>query len=176
MVHRTPEASAFRGSFSSIGHLSHASQNASENHSRHLLRQRFRPSASAVASSSGNQAISCRPCTYRGLSQGRSMKIKERSQLGSGSFIALGLRTWRVHTSHGNSAPNAMATVPHRDTRAATGAAATTPTHSGWYTLPFFHRPHIVAARRRATLRRANCFDRPSAIHLRYMSANGLSP
>ncbi len=177
MVHRTPGASAFRGLFfASIGHRSHASENAPEKLLTAYLRQRFRLSASAVASSSVNQAIQRRLCTYWGLSRGRSMKIRERSQSGVGFIHSQGLRTWRVHTSQWNSAPLRKRNRRHRDSLAATGAAATTPTHSGWYTLPFFHRPHNVAAKDRATLRRASFADRPAAIHLRYRSANGFSP
>ena len=65
--------------------------------------------------------------------------------------------------------------APRRDL-AATLAAAGTPTHFGWYALPFFHRPHNVVANARATFRRASFDDRPFEIHLLYSSANGLSP
>jgi hypothetical protein len=62
------------------------------------------------------------------------------------------------------------------DTSAAPTAAAATPTHSGRYALPFFPRPPTVAAKLRATFRRASFDDRPCSSHLRYGSANGLSP
>src|SRR6266850_1993390 len=64
----------------------------------------------------------------------------------------------------------------HKDTGAAAIAAAATPTQSGWYAVPFFHRPQSVADKLRATLRRASRMLRPSCSHLLYCSAKGLSP
>jgi hypothetical protein len=110
-----------------------------------------------------------------GDSLARSMKNRERSKSGAGSFIAWGLPRG-VQQSIRNSTPHAVCNRPHPDTGAAATAAAALPTHSGRYVLPFFHRPHRVAARARATFRRASFAVRPCSIHLPCKSAKGLFP
>src|SRR5687768_10655315 len=77
--------------------------------------------------------------------------------------------------SHGTPPLRRAQLSAHVDTEVAASAAAATPTLSGWYAVPFFHRPHNVAAKLRATLRRASRALRPCSSHLRYWSAKGFS-
>jgi len=86
----------------------------------------------------------------------RSMKILGRSQIGGGGFIhAQDLSA----TSGGSVPPRELRRTPVEPIplrRTAYGGLHTLPvTHSGRYSLPFFHMPHNVVARLRATLRRA---------------------
>src|SRR5262249_32005821 len=85
----------------------------------------------------------------------------------------MGTPPWRVQALHRNSTPHAERNRPQRDTSVAEMAAPAPPTEPGRYALPFFHRPHKVAAKARATLRRASFGDRPCSLHLLYRSAKG---
>ena len=77
-------------------------------------RLRFGPCSDSVAFSLVN-GRSRRPCTYRGLSQRRSIKIIERSKNRSGFIHFLGTPQTRVHTKSRNSVPHAISNRPHRD-------------------------------------------------------------
>jgi hypothetical protein len=152
------------GLFFTIGHRSYASENASGPFPRRLLPTRF--GLSLVRSLSLRFIAIDVAQPPIGDSPKRSMKIKERSKIRSGFIQREGTPQCGSRRTSGTPLRTLKAIVPYRDTLVAGMAAAATPTHSGRYALPFFHRPHNVAAWTRATLRRASLDERPCSIHL----------
>ena len=85
----------------------------------------------------------------------RSMKTFERSGR-RGSIQSSRLRPAGPGLGQNGGLRAALSLQPAADDAVGGNPpASTSPTHSGWYTLPFLNMPHNVAARPRARLRRA---------------------